>query len=301
MNPETGLIDYERLAELAGIFKPAMIIAGGSAYPREWDYKRFREIADANGSLLLVDMAHISGLVAAEEAANPFDFADVVTTTTHKVRCSWLIRRCLEACCCSDAAWLPSLPPLLPHSLNPEMHILSAASRFDVTRHSFASLLLSHTYAALLCRLQSLRGPRSGVIFFRKDARGFETKINNAVFPALQASLIAVAAYAMRAAAADHFMLSRPLRVPRAAAFVKRSGTELTATALSAVDHRHMHLPVASSSVLCSAFLLCVVQGGPHEHQIAGVATQLKEVATPAFKEYAKQVRYRRRQNAAFC
>merc|ERR1711924_241918 len=96
-----GLIDFEELAKTAGVFKPALIVCGGSAYPRDWDYAKFREIADANGSLLMMDMAHISGLVAAQEAADPFKYCDIVTTTTHK----------------------------------------------------------------------SLRGPRSGIIFFRKDAR----------------------------------------------------------------------------------------------------------------------------------
>jgi glycine hydroxymethyltransferase len=143
----TGIVNYDQLERDASLFKPAMIIAGGSAYPRDWDYARFRKIADDNGSLLLMDMAHISGLVATGEQASPFKYCDVVTTTTHK----------------------------------------------------------------------SLRGPRSGIIFFRKDARGFEHKINQAVFPALQ--------------------------------------------------------------------------GGPHEHQIAGVATQLLEVMTPEFKTYSAQVR----------
>ena len=69
----TGLIDFERLAELAAVFKPNLIICGGSAYPREWDYARFRKIADDNGALLMCDMAHISGLVAAQEAADPFE------------------------------------------------------------------------------------------------------------------------------------------------------------------------------------------------------------------------------------
>lgn len=63
VHPDTGFIDYEKLAEMAAIFKPTLIICGGSAYPREWDYKRFREIADANGALLMCDMAHISGMV----------------------------------------------------------------------------------------------------------------------------------------------------------------------------------------------------------------------------------------------
>lgn len=147
VNQTTGIVDYEMLDRDAGLFKPALIVCGGSAYPREWEYPKFRATADANGSLLLCDMAHISGLVVTKECANPFEYCDVVTTTTHK----------------------------------------------------------------------SLRGPRSGMIFYRKDARGFEQKINNAVFPALQ--------------------------------------------------------------------------GGPHEHQIAGVATQLKECMTPEFKVYIQQVK----------
>ncbi|KAF6252491.1 serine hydroxymethyltransferase 2 [Scenedesmus sp. NREL 46B-D3] len=84
LNPATGLIDYERLEEKALEFRPKMIIAGGSAYAREWDYKRFRQIADKVGAYLLVDMAHISGLVAAGVVDSPFECADVVTTTTHK-------------------------------------------------------------------------------------------------------------------------------------------------------------------------------------------------------------------------
>lgn len=147
VHPETGLIDYDALEAQAALFKPALLIAGGSAYPRDWEYAKYRKIADENGSLLMMDMAHISGLVATGEAASPFQYCDIVTTTTHK----------------------------------------------------------------------SLRGPRAGMIFYRKDARNFEQKISQAVFPGLQ--------------------------------------------------------------------------GGPHVHQIAGIATQLKEVATPEFKEYSKQVR----------
>jgi glycine hydroxymethyltransferase len=147
VSSETGLIDFTTLAEHAALFKPALIVCGGSAYPRDWDYAEFRKIADDNGSLLMCDMAHISGLVVTGEHRSPFEYCDIVTTTTHK----------------------------------------------------------------------SLRGPRAGMIFFRKDERNFESRINQAVFPALQ--------------------------------------------------------------------------GGPHEHQIAGVAAQLKECMTPAFKEYIKQVK----------
>mmetsp|Transcript_559 Transcript_559/g.1123 ORF Transcript_559/g.1123 Transcript_559/m.1123 type:complete len:453 (-) Transcript_559:201-1559(-) len=118
VNQETGYIDYEKLEEKALDFRPKMIICGGSAYPRDWDYARFRAIADKVGAILMADMAHISGLVATGEAENPFEFCDVVTSTTHK----------------------------------------------------------------------SLRGPRSGIIFYRKGAgyEDYENKINFAVFPSLQ-------------------------------------------------------------------------------------------------------------------
>jgi len=131
LNMETGILDYDALEQRALDFRPKMIICGGSAYPREWDYKRFREIADKVGAYLMMDMAHISGLVATREADSPFDLCDIVTTTTHK----------------------------------------------------------------------SLRGPRAGMIFFRRglkptwalkkgEAEGttydYEDKINFSVFPSLQ-------------------------------------------------------------------------------------------------------------------
>ena len=147
VNAETGLVDYDFLEQTAAIYRPQLIICGASAYPREWDYARIRKVADDSNALMMMDMAHISGLVATGEAANPFEYCDIVTTTTHK----------------------------------------------------------------------SLRGPRAGMIFFRKDERGFEQKINDAVFPGLQ--------------------------------------------------------------------------GGPHDHQVAAIATQLKEVATPEFKQYCIQIK----------
>ncbi|XP_078047172.1 serine hydroxymethyl transferase [Augochlora pura] len=157
VNPETGLIDYEQLACNAKIFKPKIIIAGVSCYSRCLDYKRFREIADENSAYLFSDMAHISGLVAAGVIPSPFEYSDVVSTTTHK----------------------------------------------------------------------TLRGPRAGVIFFRKGVRSIgkdnqkimydiEDRINNAVFPGLQ--------------------------------------------------------------------------GGPHNHAIAGIATAMKQAKTPEFVQYQKQI-----------
>jgi len=143
VSADTGLIDYEEMEKRAKIFLPKLLIAGGSAYPREWDYKRMREIADSVGALLMVDMAHISGLVAGGVAASPFEYADLVTSTTHK----------------------------------------------------------------------TLRGPRSGMIFAKVEHM---EKINAAVFPSLQ--------------------------------------------------------------------------GGPHNHQIGGLAVALKEASQPEFKNYAKQV-----------
>uniref|UniRef100_A0A2A4IVQ6 Serine hydroxymethyltransferase n=1 Tax=Heliothis virescens TaxID=7102 RepID=A0A2A4IVQ6_HELVI len=157
VNPKTGLIDYDKLAETARLFKPRLIIAGISCYSRCLDYKRFRQIADENGALLLADMAHISGLVAAGVIPSPFDYCDIVTTTTHK----------------------------------------------------------------------TLRGPRAGVIFYRKGVRSvkangtkvmydLENKINQSVFPGLQ--------------------------------------------------------------------------GGPHNHAIAAIATAMKQATTTEFVEYQKQV-----------
>lgn len=127
LDPVTGTVDYDKLQENAKLFLPQMIVAGVSCYSRHLDYKRFREIADENGAYLLADMAHVSGLVAAGLAPSPFEYCDVVTSTTHK----------------------------------------------------------------------TLRGPRSGLIFFRKGVRrvkkdgtpemyDIEKKINEAVFPGLQ-------------------------------------------------------------------------------------------------------------------
>jgi glycine hydroxymethyltransferase len=84
-DPKTGEIDYEELAELARTHKPKIILAGFSAYPRELDYAKFASIGNEVGALLLADMAHIAGLIAAGVAKNPFDYGfHVITTTTHK-------------------------------------------------------------------------------------------------------------------------------------------------------------------------------------------------------------------------
>ena len=84
LNEETEQIDYEKLMEIALECKPKLIVAGASAYPRAIDFKKFREVADAVGAYLMVDMAHIAGLVAAGCHQSPIPYADVVTTTTHK-------------------------------------------------------------------------------------------------------------------------------------------------------------------------------------------------------------------------
>jgi len=157
VNPATGLIDYDALEKSAGLFKPSVLVAGISCYSRNLDYKRFKEIADQNGSWLMADMAHVAGLVAAGVVPSPFDYCDVVTSTTHK----------------------------------------------------------------------TLRGPRAGIIFYRKGVRSvdkagvetmydIENKINLAVFPGLQ--------------------------------------------------------------------------GGPHNHAIAGIAVAMKQAKTQEFKDYQKQV-----------
>jgi len=146
VSPKTGLVDYDKLRENALAYRPKLIICGGSAYPRDWDYATLRKIADECGAMLMCDMAHFAGLVAAKLVRNPFEFCDVVTTTTHK----------------------------------------------------------------------TLRGPRAGMIFVRKDERNLEAKINQAVFPGCQ--------------------------------------------------------------------------GGPHNHQIAAIAVQMKEIASEGYHQYARQV-----------
>src|SRR3989344_8325554 len=81
---EDGLINYDQVKDIAKRFQPKMIIAGTSAYPRILDYKKFKEIADSVGALLMADIAHIAGLIVGGVHPSPFPYADIVTTTTHK-------------------------------------------------------------------------------------------------------------------------------------------------------------------------------------------------------------------------
>jgi len=84
LNKETGRVDYDEMERLALQHKPKLIIGGGSAYSREWDYARMRKIADEVGALLMIDMAHPAGLIAAGLLDNPLKYAHIVTSTTHK-------------------------------------------------------------------------------------------------------------------------------------------------------------------------------------------------------------------------
>ena len=84
LNPETGRVDYDKMEQLALEVKPKLIIGGGSAYSREWDYARMRKIADMVGALLRIDMAHPAGLIAVGLLENPVKYAHIVTSTTHK-------------------------------------------------------------------------------------------------------------------------------------------------------------------------------------------------------------------------
>ncbi len=139
VSKETEVIDYEEIKNKAVAEKPRMIIAGFTAYPRVIDWKKFREIADACGAYLMVDMSHIAGLVAGGAYPSPFPYADVVTTTVHK----------------------------------------------------------------------TLRGPRSAIIFSKKDERELGKKIDKAVFPGLQGgphlNQIAAVAVALKEATAPAF------------------------------------------------------------------------------------------------
>ncbi len=84
VDQETGRVNYEEMEEKARAEKPKLIIAGASAYSREWDYARFRKVADEIGAIFMVDMAHPAGLIAAGLLENPLKHAHIVTTTTHK-------------------------------------------------------------------------------------------------------------------------------------------------------------------------------------------------------------------------
>ncbi|KAG8925871.1 Serine hydroxymethyltransferase, cytosolic [Tulasnella sp. 418] len=144
LDPQTKRISYPGLAQLANTFKPRLIICGASAYPRDWEYAELRKTADVHGAWLVSDIAHTSGLIATQQLNNPFEYCDVVTTTTHK----------------------------------------------------------------------TLRGPRAGLIFFRKDRkRGteeIEARINAAVFPGCQGgphnNTIAAIAVSLKLAAQPEFV-----------------------------------------------------------------------------------------------
>ena len=84
VNPFTGLIDYDQLQHDVSLFRPKILVTGASAYPRNIDYKRMRDIADSVNAYLMIDMAHLSGMIAANVLPSPFEYADIVTTTTHK-------------------------------------------------------------------------------------------------------------------------------------------------------------------------------------------------------------------------
>jgi glycine hydroxymethyltransferase len=87
LDPKTQLVDYEFLASQARLFKPRLLICGASAYLRDWGYQKLRKIADEHGVYLMADIDHTSGLIAAQELNNPFEYCDVVTTTTYVASC----------------------------------------------------------------------------------------------------------------------------------------------------------------------------------------------------------------------
>ena len=121
---EDALIDFDEIEKLVNEHKPKLIIAGGSAYSRIIDFKKFREIADSVGTLLLVDMAHIAGLVATDAHPSPLPYADIVTTTTHKTlrgpRSGLILSNNLEIGKKINSAVFPGLQG------GPLMHVISA-------------------------------------------------------------------------------------------------------------------------------------------------------------------------------
>uniref|UniRef100_A0A8C7KT40 Serine hydroxymethyltransferase n=1 Tax=Oncorhynchus kisutch TaxID=8019 RepID=A0A8C7KT40_ONCKI len=135
VDPDTGLINYDRLEENARLFHPRLIIAGTSCYSRNLDYARLRCIADENGAFLLADMAHISGLVAAGVVPSPFEYCDVVSTTTHKT---------LRGCRSGVIFYRKGVAVALKQALTPEFK----AYQYQVLSNcrAMANALINHGY-----------------------------------------------------------------------------------------------------------------------------------------------------------
>ena len=159
VSPESGLIDYDALAEQAAALRPKLLIAGGSAYPRELDFARMRAIADACGARLLVDMAHIAGLVAAGVHVSPLPYADIVTCTTSKTlrgpNGGLILAR--------DAAWKKALNaaifPGVQGSLHPQVIAAKAVCLGEALQPAFKRYGAQvKTNAAVLADTLSRRG-----------------------------------------------------------------------------------------------------------------------------------------------
>ena len=107
ISPETHLIDYDALAKQAKVFKPRLIICGASAYPRDWDYARLKDTAGKEGAWLMADIAHTSGLIAAQELNDPFEYCDVVTTTTSEIISRIFLHTLMASYQTQDSSWSP--------------------------------------------------------------------------------------------------------------------------------------------------------------------------------------------------
>ncbi|KAG0730196.1 Serine hydroxymethyltransferase, mitochondrial [Chionoecetes opilio] len=194
LNPNTGEIDYDKLHEHALLFRPRMIIAGASAYARLIDYKKIREICDEVKAVLHADMAHISGLVAADVIPSPFDHSHVVTTTTHKTLRGPRGRAAVTR-------------------LRGDAAALRVAINWSGNGETWGS--------GQSCPAPTASLPRSGLIFFRRGVKSvnkktgkpimydLEERINFALFPGLQGGphnhAIAAVAIALRQAGTPEF------------------------------------------------------------------------------------------------
>ena len=130
VDPETGRIDYDQVEDMVRRYRPKLLVAGASAYPRAIDFKAFAEIAHKNGALLMVDMAHIAGLVAGGQHMSPVPYADVVTTTTHKTlrgpRGGMILSRDEEFAKKLNSAVFPGTQG------GPLMHVIAGKAGFDL-------------------------------------------------------------------------------------------------------------------------------------------------------------------------
>ena len=256
VDSSTGIVDYDDMERRAKMFMPKLLIAGGSAYTREWDYARMRQIADSIGAQLMVDMAHISGLVAGKVVANPFEYADVVTSTTHKTLRGPRSGMIFGKTDMIDNIWhFESMPYVVDSSTG-------IVDYDDMERRAkmFMPKLLIAGGSAYTREWDYARMRQIA------DSIGAQLMVDMAHISGLVAGKVVANPfeYADVVTSTTH----KTLRGPRSGMIFGK--TDMMDRINQAV--------------------FPMLQGGPHNHQIAALAVALKEASSPEFANYATNV-----------